>query len=1022
MAGFKRKRVEKLDGNTVPISNKRGRTDDITESKRAAAEKKAEAERQEEIDNPIGAHFVDNPKGRELKHEVGLYNKLASEDVDERLDAAGKVIEGLFGGEGVSGECLTRHLERRLFRGLASGRKGARLGYSVVLAEILSQLFGENEGETRYPWLSFEKMLDILKSKTKPEGDLSGQEEKDHALGLLFGLQSFVRAKVLFEDKGERWNAAFEELMRLCGKKPWLREEVGHVVVEALAQMNQEQAEETLEKILQAKLAATPEGVAIWITARRLFPDMKFPDKPWGSSGNPLEHLKTLGKALKESSSGETEVQARATGNWNPNLHFVWGIICDQYVRGAMAGDENVAEEFEKFWKVSVDENLFSVSASRERKFWGLLLFQKMLQDTPNYPELMTSIFSANLVRCLINHMSKEDRFLHRAAEKSIRTLQQVAEASPHTIPVILPKLISGSGFYNFDQITKTKTVEKMLGWANGRDAETVVEIIMKPAMWIEGDEVKDAESRRQGFADYLLSMIRKVNLADEKTDAGWIKSTALPTLAKLSYSKKGFKCKPELSEKSRNMFRTRLTSAFAHLISDPKGFSYPCELLQSVKADAVEMEGEVAEAKDKALAAMEKLLKKSKKAEPKEKVSLEALALLYALVVFQLLNGEADAASVLDELKMCYDKLIRGKEDEEGQDVSMILVEILLSLLSKPSLLLRKVAQHVFTAFSGEITAEGLSLMTDVLSASESTKGQQELFDQNDDEEEEHDHEHDSDDELDSDVEMVQLDNAPDDDDKSSDDDKEDDEEEVEEDENATALDAALAAALGTHRLDQDGTAEESDSDADMSDSEMLDLDAKLVEIFKQRKNTPNKKKEKKDARETVVNFKNRILDLLEIYVKKQAAKPEAFELILPLLDCMKTTGTKQVGEKAHGVLTAFSKAYKAATVENPGGEILTERLELLKALHELASTDVQGSNAFAKATSSASLLVASSMYKAEKKLVKKIAGVYRDSQVSWVMGEKRLNACLFHDWTNWCQSHAQAALVEARKEEKKE
>lgn len=1028
--GFKRKeRSEKLGGNNEPVAKKRN-FEATTEAEGLKAGPIVAVDENEAARAAAAPsiHFVDHPhpKGPDLKFEVGLYNKLSSEDAAERLEAADGVITGLMGGEGVQEATLVRHLERRLFRGLASGRKGSRLGYSIVLAEILNQLFGDKE--SKYPELTFGRVLDILKSKTKPEGDLSGQEEKDHALGLLFGLQSFVRAKVLFKEGGERWTAVFDALMHLCGKKPWLREEVGFVIIEALAQMNQAQAEATLENILRAKLAQTPEGVGIWITARRLFPDMRFPSKPWGSSGNPLEHLKTLGKALKESSSGETEIQARASGTWNPNLHFVWGMISDQYIRDAMAGKEDVADEFEKFWKVAVDENLFSASASRERKFWGLLLFQKMLTDTPNYPELMTSIFSHNLVRCLINHMSKEDRFLHRAAEKSIRTLQQVAEANPHTIPVILPKLISGDGYYNFDQITKTKTIDKMLGWAHGKDAEAVVQILMKPVMVIEDvKEEKDAESRRQGFADYLLSMIRRVDLSDEKNDSSWIQKTALPTLATLSYSKKHMKCVPALSEKSRTMFRTRLQSAFAHLISDPKGFSYPCELLQSIKTDAIEMEDEVAAAKEQAQGIMEKLLKKAKKASDKEKISLEALALLYALVIFQLINGEADAAAVLDELKLCYDKLIRGKEEEEGQDVSIVLVEILLSLLSKPSLLLRKVAQHVFTAFSGEITEEGLSMMTDVLSASESTKGQQELFDQNDDDDdEEEEHDHDDEDELDSDVEMVQLEDVADEDAESSASGKEDDDEEedAEGDEAGTALDAALAAALGTHRLDQDAKAEESDSDADMSDSEMLDLDAKLVEIFKQRKKTPNKKKEKKDARETVVNFKNRILDLLEIYVKKQAGRPEAFGLLLPLLDCMKTTGTKQVGEKAHNILTAFGKAYKSSKVEEKPDFDLAERIELLKAIHEEASKDINGSHAFAKATSSASLLVASSLWKADKRLVKKVAGVYRDSQVSWVMGEKKFAATLFHDWTNWCQSHASSNSTEkpAEIEEKDE
>jgi DNA polymerase phi len=60
-----------------------------------------------------------------------------------------------------------------------------------------------------------------------------------------------------------------------------------------------------------------------------------------------------------------------------------------------------------------------------------------------------------------------------------------------------------------------------------------------------------------------------------------------------------------------------------------------------------------------------------------------------------------------------------------------------------------------------------------------------------------------------------------------------------------------------------------------------------------------------------------------------------------------------------------------------------------------------------FAKATSSASLLVASSTYRADNGSVKKIAGVYRDHQVAWVAGEVKIQAAFFVGWVNWCQSH---------------
>jgi len=190
------------------------------------------------------------------------------------------------------------------------------------------------------------------------------------------------------------------------------------------------------------------------------------------------------------------------------------------------------------------------------------------------------------------------------------------------------------------------------------------------------------------------------------------------------------------------------------------------------------------------------------------------------------------------------------------------------------------------------------------------------------------------------------------------------------------------------------------------MSDSEMMALDEKLVEIFKERKKLPNKKQEKKDAKETVVNFKSRVLDLLDIYVKKQATNPLAFDLILPLLQLMCSTNTKQLSDKAHNVIATFAKALRGAKKDGEEAQTSTlEQTKLLKAIHAEASKDM--SHAFVKAASTSSLLVATNLYRADKRTVKKIATIYRDSQVAWLEGEMKLHASFFTEWVNWCQSH---------------
>jgi DNA polymerase phi len=132
-------------------------------------------------------------------------------------------------------------------------------------------------------------------------------------------------------------------------------------------------------------------------------------------------------------------------------------------------------------------ENLFSATASRERKFWGFLLFQKVIQDPVPFVKLLPSIFSHNLVRCLINHVQEKDRFLHGAANKSLKILIQTVETNPKLLSTVLPRLLGGYGTYNFDKVTKTKTVERLLGMVGHENATAVIKVLVEPALVVQG-------------------------------------------------------------------------------------------------------------------------------------------------------------------------------------------------------------------------------------------------------------------------------------------------------------------------------------------------------------------------------------------------------------------------------------------------------------------------------------------------------------------------------------------------------
>lgn len=320
-------------------------------------------------------------------------------------------------------------------------------------------------------------------------------------------------------------------------------------------------------------------------------------------------------------------------------------------------------------------------------------------------------------------------------------------------------------------------------------------------------------------------------------------------------------------------------------------------------------------------------------------------------------------------------------------------------------------------------------------MEAKESLAGQQEMFDQQDEEgdgqenedgdgDEDEDEDGDEDmmdvDEEDSDVEVVDPSgttntntniNAT----------SEDEDEEEEKDEDAAevaAFEAKLASALGTHRADQDLQAdEESSSDADdndnMNDDEMDAIDAQLTKVFRARRDALSKKQDKKDARGTMVNFKNRVLDLLEIYVKRCHSSVLALDLILPLLRLVRRSSVKQLGDKANAVLREYTRLCKGASLprleDSNESSGLDSVWELLKAVHAEARNS--GPPTHGSGCSQASLLVVKVLTAHDKEAVNGVVDVYADTRKRQLLSSKcHVQPTFFTDWNNWCVSAGKA------------
>ncbi|KAI1103926.1 DNA polymerase phi-domain-containing protein [Jackrogersella minutella] len=965
--------------------------------------------------------FAETLTNEARRREAKVYELLGSADSDERIAAADALVTGLL----VSSEAtLERHLDNRLFRGLASSRNASRLGFSLVIAEILNQLFGPKDlSKSKYPGLTFDKVLNILVDKTTPSGNVPGQEERDCYFGRLFGLQCFVESKILFNEDS-RWSKILDLLLKMADMKVWMRSHCGWVIVETITQMGQAKAEETLQQLSDIGLGKTAEGIGIWMKAQDCYPGLKTPAKPWHDPMSPgvlTEVSRVLKDNIAQDKGEDVAIATAKQGGWSAQLHFVWDIILATFM-GQHPSETHNKEQFKQFWTTVIDDGLFSKNASDAQKFRGFVIFQKCLQGFAKEDiELAKVLFTRNLMKCLMNQASKEDRYLHRAALKCLKAMEKTVQTLPGLLLPVLEELLGKHGAYDFDQRTNTKTVENMLQWATPNNAEDVLKLLRDPIVTSNGSVPGEVEKFRQVYAGYVSKLATQASsppeASDDADDHINISGLSVKELAACAYSIQPH-FKPDLSDKSRETFRRILASTIGKVMRRRDDAEYLCNAVISVEPTAVSMSEEIKAEQESALKAMRKLLKAGQKSDSKNAGPSVGLALLYAITILQLYDGAPDAISILQDLERCSGTM---KKREGGS--SELLVEILLSLVSRPSPMMRQISEQVFEAFTSQISPEALELLTEPLFAEENEKGHQTLFENLDDEDiemedrdnsgsggEAEDIDEDDISEIGSDVEFLTLngeevtaDGEDDNEDKDSDE-EDDDKDQAEADAKELAdLDDALANVLKSHRLDKDEDADSSDNDSDMTDSEMMALDDKLVEVFKQRAKNTGKKKEKKDAKESVIMFKHRVIDLIALYIKHEAANPLAFDLLLPLLEVVRTSTAKPLANKAAVTIENFSKGFKKARGDAKFDA--EAQFALMSEIHQQAAKDM--SHAYGRAASAASLLVASSLFSDEAN-IDAINTLYAKTFADCQRGVVKMQGFFFTDWVNWGMGHA--------------
>lgn len=296
--------------------------------------------------------------------------------------------------------------------------------------------------------------------------------------------------------------------------------------------------------------------------------------------------------------------------------------------------------------------------------------------------------------------------------------------------------LSSLHGQINFDPMSKSKIIEKMLPLVKDEYLRDLVKVFRAIIFEPGTQDQRTATFKRQYIADQLSNLVRSRHTQHDSISTHSDTSMGIQGILSLFINFAYFipmadlepsvpLAHPPISDASRKMFRSRIYSCLTHLISksaNPPFFAYHVVSTIRMKEElnegyviAIDAYETVEPTVQEAWKVLTKIHLKEELSNTAKKPLLSAFKLLYSLTILQVYNFDADAVNLLQELKECYGTLVKHKNNNKAQGYSDILVEIILSLVAKPSLLFRLLGQQVFSAFVSKISRIGLESMVKV-------------------------------------------------------------------------------------------------------------------------------------------------------------------------------------------------------------------------------------------------------------------------------------------------------------------
>ncbi|XP_059612991.1 myb-binding protein 1A [Phlebotomus argentipes] len=814
-----------------------------------------------------------------------------------------------------------KYVLKRLVRGTGGSSNASKCGFYTALVGYLNA-FKET--------VALEEIFEVLDSELKVSKKATTKENADAYIGHVLVVTALQKCGLLTGKKKSQISKALEYVLAASQQKTYHYKLSYNCLIAFLTSQTEEEFRKTLLPFMRNHLktpweSQTMNSLHFLMEAHSRFPsliDESFLEEFLGTKhildGQSFEKIFELFWKDKP----ETEIM--------------------QPAYDALGKHAAKSKNFGKFWTFVVEKTVEHPNRAKE------VITVKLATDALNCENLgksFTKIFSEKFLEMVFNSLRQtgsKDEVLKAVYLEFFEALFEALKKREDKQMIVLKKLVTHPGTLLVDKYHfANKIFHKTIGIMNEANLKELTEYLKNVVIEKEAKNAANVDEKWLNSEKMTAVQIlqRVISARPVAFDTEWKLNQAKFILnIAIFYSNDGETVvkKPEtsvvpieLANYMMNLFYHSLETSFSTMESGRvilSGLADHCNTILSRKnaqkhlrrdfsAESLKMWEEM-------YATVSDLNKKGEKF-----LVFQVLLLSMGL---QLFRDAEMAESSLKELQSCVVRAaekkskLKSASDEEPEWIE-VLMDLILHLLSQGSSVLRNIIKKVFPSLCPKLN---VSAIYQILGLLDMKDGQNPLKYEN-----EQDSSEESDDEDAEDVPKV---NGKGDESGDESEDETDEEDEVEDEGTVSdKLRLAVSSALGFKSADSD---QESVNLDDMTEEEGQRLDDALSTAFKMFRENKPQRKTKKDHREdtTLVHFRNRLIDLLVIYLKNSPELSVTLEIIITLYDMLPYCVDEESKPLLGKIEEALTVLVDVRNFRNDGAQVVDSE-NLLNALTRL-------------------------------------------------------------------------------------